>query len=75
VSFIPVIALLAVLWLCQPRPMPTIEGISNMPWWGAARRCSWRLRGHCRTSVRRQGRGRRARGSHDHRQYPHVARH
>jgi hypothetical protein len=33
VSFIPVIALLAVLWLCQPRPMPTIEGISNMPWW------------------------------------------
>jgi bacterial/archaeal transporter family-2 protein len=33
VSFIPVIALLAVLWLCQPRPMPTIEGISSMPWW------------------------------------------
>jgi bacterial/archaeal transporter family-2 protein len=33
VSFISVIALLAVLWLCQPRPMPTIEGISSMPWW------------------------------------------
>jgi transporter family-2 protein len=33
VSFIPVIALLAVLSVCQPRPMPTIEGISNMPWW------------------------------------------
>jgi bacterial/archaeal transporter family-2 protein len=33
VSFVPVVALLAVLWLCQPRPLPTAEGWANMPWW------------------------------------------
>jgi bacterial/archaeal transporter family-2 protein len=33
VSFVPVVALLGVLLLCQPRPMPTVEGIANMPWW------------------------------------------
>ena len=33
VSFVPVVALLGVLWLCQPRPMPTAEGIANMRWW------------------------------------------
>ena len=33
VSFVPVVALLAVLWLCQPRPLPTAEGLANMPWW------------------------------------------
>ena len=33
VSFLPVVAFLAVLLLCQPRPMPTAEGIANMPWW------------------------------------------
>jgi transporter family-2 protein len=49
VSFIPVIALLAVLWLCQPRPMPTSEGISSMPWWAPlggvvrAQRCGLRI--------------------------------
>jgi bacterial/archaeal transporter family-2 protein len=33
VSFVPVIALLAVLWLCQPRRLPTADGLANMPWW------------------------------------------
>ncbi len=33
VSFVPIVALLAVLWLCQPRPLPTAEGLANMPWW------------------------------------------
>lgn len=33
VSFLPVVALLAVLWLCQPRPLPTAEGLTGMPWW------------------------------------------
>jgi bacterial/archaeal transporter family-2 protein len=33
VSFVPVVALLVVLWLCQPRPLPTAEGLEAMPWW------------------------------------------
>ena len=33
VSFLPIVAFLTVLWLCLPRPMPTAEGISGMPWW------------------------------------------
>ena len=33
VSFLPIIALLSVLWFCLPRPMPTMEGVSGMPWW------------------------------------------
>jgi transporter family-2 protein len=33
VSFLPVIALLAVLAVCQPRPLPTAEGLAGMPWW------------------------------------------
>jgi bacterial/archaeal transporter family-2 protein len=33
VSFVPVVALLAVLGLCQPRPLPTAEGLANRPWW------------------------------------------
>ena len=33
VSFVPVVAFLACLCLCQPRPMPTAEGIAAMPWW------------------------------------------
>ena len=33
VSFLPIVALLACLILCQPRPLPTIAGISAMPWW------------------------------------------
>jgi transporter family-2 protein len=33
VSFLPIVALLGVLWFCLPRPLPTVEGISAMPWW------------------------------------------
>jgi transporter family-2 protein len=31
VSFLPIVAFLGVLLLCQPRPMPTADG--GMPWW------------------------------------------
>ncbi len=33
VSFLPIIAVLMVVWFCLPRPMPTAEGVSTMPWW------------------------------------------
>jgi transporter family-2 protein len=33
VSFLPIVALLACVCLCQPRPMPTAEGVAAMPWW------------------------------------------
>lgn len=33
VSFLPVVALLAVLWLCLPHPLPTEKGLAEMPWW------------------------------------------
>jgi transporter family-2 protein len=33
ISFLPVVAFLACVFLCQPRPMPTAEGIASMPWW------------------------------------------
>src|SRR5271165_3337776 len=33
VSFVPVVAFLIVVLVCQPRPLPTIEGVSAMPWW------------------------------------------
>ena len=33
VSFRPIIGFLMVVWFCLPRPMPTAEGVSNMPWW------------------------------------------
>jgi transporter family-2 protein len=33
VSFLPIVALLAILSLCLPRPLPTAEGLANMPWW------------------------------------------
>ncbi len=33
VSFLPIVALLAVVFFCLPRPLPTAEGVSNMPWW------------------------------------------
>ena len=31
VSFLPVVAFLGVLWLCAPRPLHGVEGISAMP--------------------------------------------
>ena len=33
VSFLPIVAFLIVLFLCAPRPLPTVEGITDMPWW------------------------------------------
>jgi transporter family-2 protein len=33
ISFLPVIAFLGCLLLCQPRPIPTVEGVAGMPWW------------------------------------------
>ena len=33
VSFVPVLALLSVLFFCMPTPMPTGKGIAGMPWW------------------------------------------
>ncbi|MDP9080321.1 MAG: DMT family transporter [Bacteroidota bacterium] len=33
VSFLPVVALLACVFLCIPRPLPTAEGLTAMPWW------------------------------------------
>ena len=33
VSFLPIVALLMVLWFCLPTPMPSAKGIAGMPWW------------------------------------------
>ncbi|WP_240759640.1 DMT family transporter [Lichenicoccus roseus] len=33
VSFLPILALLIVLFLCMPRPLPTVEGVTTMRWW------------------------------------------
>ena len=33
VSFVPIVALLMVLWFCLPTPMPTAKGIAAMPPW------------------------------------------
>ena len=33
VSFLPIVFLLAILFLCLPRPLPTSEGLATMPWW------------------------------------------
>jgi bacterial/archaeal transporter family-2 protein len=33
ISFLPIVAFLACLVLCQPRPLPTLEGIIGMSWW------------------------------------------
>lgn len=33
VSFLPIVALLSCLLICLPRPLPTSEGLSGMPWW------------------------------------------
>jgi transporter family-2 protein len=33
ISFLPIVALLAVLVMCLPRPLPTADGVSAMPWW------------------------------------------
>jgi transporter family-2 protein len=33
VSFLPIVALLSVLFFCQPNPLPTAQGLKAMPWW------------------------------------------
>jgi transporter family-2 protein len=33
ISFVPIVALLLVLVLCLPRPLPTFQAVSQMPWW------------------------------------------
>ena len=33
VSFLPIVFMLAILFFCVPKPLPTGEGLSNMPWW------------------------------------------
>ena len=33
VSFLPIIGFLGVVFLCQPRPLPTADGVAGMPWW------------------------------------------
>ncbi len=33
VSFLPIVAFLIVVFACLPRPLPTIEGVTAMPWW------------------------------------------
>lgn len=33
VSFLPIIALLFCLFICIPKPLPTLEGLQSMPWW------------------------------------------
>ena len=33
VSFMPAVALLAVLCVCLPRPLPTADGLNGMGWW------------------------------------------
>lgn len=33
VSFLPIVAFLGVVLMCLPRPLPTAESLSQMPWW------------------------------------------
>jgi transporter family-2 protein len=33
VSFLPIVAVLGIVFLCLPRPLPTAEAVSQMPWW------------------------------------------
>ena len=33
VSFLPIVAFLLVLVLCQPNPMPSAKSLASMPWW------------------------------------------
>lgn len=33
ISFLPIVAFLLVLWLCQPSPLPSAKGVAGMPWW------------------------------------------
>ena len=33
VSFLPVLALMAVVFCCLPTPLPSLERLAAMPWW------------------------------------------
>lgn len=33
VSFLPIVAFLAVVWMCLPRPLPSADSVTQMPWW------------------------------------------
>ena len=33
ISFLPVMAFLLVVFLCLPRPLPSAQGLEQMPWW------------------------------------------
>jgi transporter family-2 protein len=33
VSFLPIVAVLGIVFLCLPRPLPTTEAVNQMPWW------------------------------------------
>jgi transporter family-2 protein len=33
VSFLPIVAFLGVVLMCLPRPLPTADSLSQMPWW------------------------------------------
>ena len=33
VSFLPIVAFLLVVFACLPRPLPTVAGVTAMPWW------------------------------------------
>jgi transporter family-2 protein len=33
VSFLPIVAFLSVVMLCQPRPLPAASALAAMPWW------------------------------------------
>ncbi len=33
ISFLPIVAFLLVLFFCLPNPLPSMKGITSMPWW------------------------------------------
>jgi len=33
ISFLPIVAVLGIVFLCLPRPLPNTEAVSQMPWW------------------------------------------
>lgn len=33
ISFIPIVAVLSCVFFCLPKPLPTVQAISGMPWW------------------------------------------
>jgi Putative inner membrane exporter, YdcZ len=74
VSFLPVVAFLSCVFLCVPRPIPTVEGLNAMPWWAPLGGLIGGLRSHRRIAIRRQGRRGRSRRAYDNSEHPHVAR-